>query len=345
MDKNITDKNKKDNISVPGFVDRQSSKSHQKKVHKTDFVLPLAVPEPVLNETPKKSRKDYYNDNRGGQSSNKGSRDKRSRIKLNRYMLAALVMIPIAIIFVSVISAAIKPSGSDGRAANVSAGLPENGGNSHVSVKNVETTSAAGDYKTWSYERNNNVICIDAGHGGHDPGAERNKVYEKDQVLSVTLLVKEYLEAEGYEVVLTRDTDMAVSLDDRVKIAEAANAGVLVSIHRNYYQPGALASGVECWIHNSAPSDALGLAKMIMEELDKLGLSNNRGIKTGTIENSNENYKINKSMCTSLILELGFITNSKDDALVISNRSECAKAIADGISRYIKSVEVTTLDF
>lgn len=349
------DKNKKDDIHVPGFVDKKSGRNDTKKVHKTDFVLPFAAPanveEPVLSNPPvrKNNTKNGENKRRGYNTARSNSNSKRqyyaakqkkASCRWNKKM-AVLVVTPIFIILALAVCGRIAaPKQGANKYSDVSVRLPQDGNNTADVVGTVNAASDTIQFTTLPpYEKNNNVICLDAGHGGNDPGADRNKVYEKDQVLGITMLVKEYLEAEGYEVVLTRDSDMSVSLEDRVSIAEAANAGVLVSIHRNYYQPGALASGVECWIHNSNPRDAQKLAGMIMSEIDKLELSNNRGIKTGTIENPNQNYKVNTSKCTSCILELGFITNSKDDALVISSRSKCAKAIADGISRYIKSIK------
>ena len=332
------DKDKKDNIHVPGFVDSKNSSGREKKVHKTDFVLPFAPPkeveEPVLTNpsprtAPNRSSSSKSGSNRNSSGiSNPGKNTMRKTVSNDRNnvqsysrvlkyrektgrgvwfngKLLALIIVPIFIILAVGLFGRITGNRQNGRISNVSASLPEDGNNSPTIAETVKADQ--------------NVICIDAGHGGSDPGAERGKTYEKDQVLGVAMLVKENLEQAGYEVVLTRDSDMFISLEDRVRIAEAANAGVLVSIHRNYYKPGELASGVECWIHNSNPKDAQSLCSMIMGEINKLGLSNDRGNKTGTIE--------------------GSITNSKDDALVTGSRSKCAKAIADGIDKYVKSVK------
>lgn len=203
-------------------------------------------------------------------------------------------------------------------------------------VSNENQSNALG------YKGDNNIICLDAGHGGNDAGAEYKKAYEKDQCLEMVRLVKAELESEGYKVVLTRDSDTNPSLNERVKSAEDANAGIMVSIHRNFYQGdsksgGNQAKGVECWIGTSRPKDANQLANVILSEISKLQLTSNRGVKTGTINNANRNYRINTSKCTSCILELGFITNTGDDVLVTSKKNECARAIAQGIIGYIKS--------
>jgi N-acetylmuramoyl-L-alanine amidase len=193
-------------------------------------------------------------------------------------------------------------------------------------------------------DRDRKVICLDAGHGGSDAGAEYKKTYEKDQCLEMVKLVRTELENEGYTVVLTRESDTNPSLDERVKLAEDANASVLVSIHRNFYQGdsksgGNTAKGIECWIGASNPADANQLSTRILNELMKLSLTTNRGVKTGTINNANRNYKINTSKCTSCILELGFITNTNDDVLVTTKKAECARAIAQGIISYLGSLQ------
>lgn len=76
------------------------------------------------------------------------------------------------------------------------------------------------------------VIVIDAGHGGHDPGARGVKGWEKDINLASALTLKDRLEKDGrYKVVLTRETDVYVPLDSRVRIAQRANADLFISLH------------------------------------------------------------------------------------------------------------------
>ena len=76
------------------------------------------------------------------------------------------------------------------------------------------------------------VIVIDPGHGGVDPGAVRSGVQEKDVVLAVSRHLHAELEATGlYEVHLTRDTDVFVSLDRRVAFSEEISADLFISVH------------------------------------------------------------------------------------------------------------------
>lgn len=77
------------------------------------------------------------------------------------------------------------------------------------------------------------TIVVDAGHGGHDPGAiGATGVREKDVVLDAALNLRDALESQGaYRVALTRDADRFVPLEDRVRFARAQNADLFISIH------------------------------------------------------------------------------------------------------------------
>jgi N-acetylmuramoyl-L-alanine amidase len=76
------------------------------------------------------------------------------------------------------------------------------------------------------------VIVIDAGHGGRDPGALGDNVQEKAITLSAARALKARLERDGrYRVVLTRETDTFVPLENRMQIARRAGADLFISLH------------------------------------------------------------------------------------------------------------------
>jgi N-acetylmuramoyl-L-alanine amidase len=76
------------------------------------------------------------------------------------------------------------------------------------------------------------VIVIDAGHGGHDPGALGSMSREKDVNLAAARLLKAKLERTGhYRVVMTRDSDTFIPLETRVQIARRADADLFISLH------------------------------------------------------------------------------------------------------------------
>jgi len=79
------------------------------------------------------------------------------------------------------------------------------------------------------------VIVIDPGHGGDDTGAQKNGAVEKNVVLAFSLMLRDKLNATGrYKVLMTRETDVFVQLDDRRHFAESHNAGLFVAVHADY---------------------------------------------------------------------------------------------------------------
>jgi N-acetylmuramoyl-L-alanine amidase len=79
------------------------------------------------------------------------------------------------------------------------------------------------------------VIVIDPGHGGHDSGATKHGAVEKNVVLAFGLVLRDKLVKTGnYKVLMTRDTDTFVELDDRVAFAERNNAALFIAVHADY---------------------------------------------------------------------------------------------------------------
>ena len=95
-------------------------------------------------------------------------------------------------------------------------------------------------------------IVLDAGHGGHDPGARGNGMNEAELVLDVTLRLRDLLEKQpGIEVTLTRDSDEFIQLEERTAIANRTGADLFLSIHANASR-NAQARGVETYFLNFA---------------------------------------------------------------------------------------------
>ena len=95
-------------------------------------------------------------------------------------------------------------------------------------------------------------VVIDAGHGGHDPGAHGNGVQEAELTLDVALRLSKLLEKQpGIEVVMTRSTDVFIPLEERTSIANRENADLFLSIHANASR-NSKARGVETYFLNFA---------------------------------------------------------------------------------------------
>lgn len=171
-------------------------------------------------------------------------------------------------------------------------------------------------------------VVIDAGHGGSDVGAEYNGRYEKDDNLSLALLVNEKLREKGIETEMTRSKDKYIRLEERCKIANIKNAKLFVSLHRNSAEG---ANGVEIWISKESTENDKSLANNILNSLDKVGISQNRGIKSGYARGDGDYYVNSNTDMTSCLVELGFINSESDNSLFDRNIDEYAQAIADSI--------------
>ena len=176
------------------------------------------------------------------------------------------------------------------------------------------------------------TICIDPGHGGNSSGAtgEGGKRLEKNDTLRLSLKVRDELESRGYTVVMTRDKDSDISLEERCNVANKSKAALFVSIHRN--STTGTGQGCEMWIHSTNPSDDRLLAENILQNLALAGADTSRGIHTGYREGANQNYYVNRcSKMPSVLAEIGFITSEKDNTLFDEDLDALAKALADGI--------------
>lgn len=88
------------------------------------------------------------------------------------------------------------------------------------------------DYTAYKLSKKYRVV-IDAGHGGHDPGAKSGGYQEKDIVLKIAKKVERLLKREGYKVYMTRSGDHFVKLTNRTRFSNKRDADIFVSIHAN----------------------------------------------------------------------------------------------------------------
>lgn len=99
------------------------------------------------------------------------------------------------------------------------------------------------------------VVVLDPGHGGIDPGAERDDVAEKDLMLSLARALRDALVRAGVEAILTRDDDIFVALETRVAIAHHQGADLFISLHADSLSEGG-AKGATVYTLSDEASDA-----------------------------------------------------------------------------------------
>lgn len=169
------------------------------------------------------------------------------------------------------------------------------------------------------------------GIGGRDVGAVSDNRYEKDDNLKIAKLIQKYLQEKDIKVVMTRENNSTVELRDRCKKANKKKVDLFVSLHRNGIESSD-SNGIEVWVNSDKKENNVKLAENILKQLDKTEIQNNRGIKYGTIKGEDTNYYVlDNTNMTSCLIELGFITNEKDNQLFDKNIDEYAKKIAEGI--------------
>lgn len=173
-------------------------------------------------------------------------------------------------------------------------------------------------------KKNKYVICLDAGHGGKDPGAVNGKRFEKDDVLKLVKRVGKILEANGVSVCYTRQKDIFMSPSEKAKHGNALKPDYFVSIHRNA-AINKKATGAEVYVYSQGNDTKTVMAKNIQKNLVKVGFSN-RGIK-----NKKLLTVLSKTTMPAMLLEVGFISNTEDNNLFDEKFYSIANAIARGI--------------
>ncbi|OJV66367.1 MAG: hypothetical protein BGO41_02720 [Clostridiales bacterium 38-18] len=222
--------------------------------------------------------------------------------------------------------------------------VSESGSNYHIEVVLAENTTYTKSNTTNSItlaftntviqnsDNKGTLIVIDAGHGGKDPGAVGSKAQEKDLTLRAAKLLESELQKLGFKTYMIRAVDEYVGLYDRPAIANELDADLFVSIHINAFTNGT-ASGVEVLYGDESMSSDKGLASAIQTELVKSLGAVDRGI--GYLPRL---VVLQESKMTSVLAELGFITNSAEQDKLMSESylKKAAEAMAKGIVNFLK---------
>ena len=147
-------------------------------------------------------------------------------------------------------------------------------------------------------------ICIDAGHGGIDSGAVGFGYKEKD--LTLTFAEKLYRKlSKTNDVVMTRTSDVSMSLNKRASYANLHNCELFVSIHINS-APNAQASGIETLVYADS-GDTHAIAEAIQLRMISATGAKNRGIKVRP-----ELVVLKQTTMPAVLLEVGFISNQQE---------------------------------
>ncbi len=173
------------------------------------------------------------------------------------------------------------------------------------------------------------VVIIDPGHGGPDPGAVGiGGLQEKGIVMDISQQVAALLERQGVQAVMTRQNDIDLGLEPRVRMAERLNASLFVSIHANAIslsRPDI--NGLETYYFGNDR-----LARTIHNSVLQGTGVRDRGVRKARF------YVLRKTSMPSVLVEVGFVTGAEDAARLANPayRSQMAASIARGILQYIQ---------
>jgi N-acetylmuramoyl-L-alanine amidase len=217
-------------------------------------------------------------------------------------------------------------------------------------------------------------IVIDAGHGGHDPGAKARGIEEADLVLDVALRLEALLKDAGVEVIMTRRTDTFIALEERTAIANRAGADLFLSIHSNA-SASDLAHGIETYFLNFAPNPqaeaiaarenaggsktmrnlpdivrAIALNNKIDESRDFASMvqnamytklqKSNKTVRNLGVKQAPFMVLVGATM-PSILAEISFITNRNEATLLKTDKykQQIAEALLAGILRYQQTLK------
>ena len=183
------------------------------------------------------------------------------------------------------------------------------------------------------------TIVLDPGHGGSDPGAiGPTGLQEKQVTLPIAEYLKSILEAKGAKVILTRTTDVDVygphasgvdELQARVNVANGNRADAFISIHINSFSNPNVGGIATYYFDGSDQSKKL--ASAVQGQIaEHSGFNGDRGIQPGNL------YVLRHSLMPSILVELGFISNPKEEEHLkeMSTRQEFANELAKGLELY-----------
>ena len=219
------------------------------------------------------------------------------------------------------------------------------------------------------------LAVVDPGHGGKDPGASANGVREKDINLAIGLALEKALNARGIDVVMTRRTDVYLTLQERTDVANREQADVFVSVHANALPSVKRTSGFEIYLMAlPTDKDALTLARIetrALAEESHAGQASDRRTEVllQILGDMQQNNKISESTglaealfeagrgggipmkrvaqapffvlrgagMPAVLLETGFVTNATEAKLLAhpGYQARIAEAMAAGVAKYL----------
>ncbi len=194
-----------------------------------------------------------------------------------------------------------------------------------------------------AFERSMRVV-LDAGHGGVDGGVvgRTTNVKESDLNLAIVYELQTELEDLGFEVALTRKTEAGLygaatkgfkrrDMEKRREIIRECDPALVISIHQNFY-PSKNTRGAQVF-YNGKNEGSKALALCFQERLNELYKSENAKPRNAL---NGDFFMLQCADCPSVIVECGFLSNERDEALLCAKswQKKLAQTISAGVLAY-----------
>jgi N-acetylmuramoyl-L-alanine amidase len=260
-----------------------------------------------------------------------------------------------------------EAAGSGGEAAGIGTGTAGSGAaGTDLAPQNAQETPPAAHVAARPLTGGKvRTIVIDAGHGGYDPGAHGPRgTLEKDVCLDIALKLRHDLNARDPQlrVVMTRDSDTFISLQERTVLANEAKGDLFVSIHNNA-SPAQSTHGTQVFFFDSQSSDKAAedltmrengevnqldvlmtdLAKSIVRDQSiqfAKGIQNALGIELNLKHRDISYapfYVLARTQMPAILVEVAFITNPREELLLRDDdfQERVARSITSGVEDYV----------
>lgn len=203
--------------------------------------------------------------------------------------------------------------------------------------------AARASAETGEKKQDNRTVVVDPGHGGKDPGMTgAGGLEEKGINLEISLKLRDILEKQGFNVVLTRDTDRGLYDEDasgkklqdlqrRTELIRKAEPLLTVSIHQNSYSDPDVKGPQVFYFQGS--DEGKSLAEAVQKSLnEKLEITDPRSVK-----GNSSYYLLKKSPSVTVIAECGFLTNPSEAEKLQDEayQYKVAEALTEGIEAYL----------
>ena len=203
--------------------------------------------------------------------------------------------------------------------------------------------AARASAETGEKKQDNRTVVVDPGHGGKDPGMTgADGLEEKGINLEISLKLRDILEKQGFNVVLTRDMDRGLYDEDasgkklqdlqrRTELIRKAEPLLTVSIHQNSYSDPDVKGPQVFYFQGS--DEGKSLAEAVQKSLnEKLEITDPRSVK-----GNSSYYLLKKSPAVTVIAECGFLTNLSEAEKLQDEayQYKVAEALTEGIEAYL----------